>query len=248
MKAHHLLSLATLALGTLGIGSAASITNFDLGSGGTNVGSGFGNVRTWTNVQGTGITITATAFSASSVGTGLVASQLGQYSGLGLGVCNPGEGTGCGDPNHQVDNSGYYDFVLFTFSAPVSALSFVADPYGNYDSDATYYTRNGNSGYTILGKTLAQLVSTQGFNSPLNDDISCCGNTNTVPVTGSGITSILFGTRVGGDSHVDYFKIHTLSATTTPGQVGDVPEPATFGLLGASLLGIGLMRRRSQKR
>ena len=53
--------------------------------------------------------------------------------------------------------------------------------------------------------------------------------------------ALLIGARVSGngaDGNIDRFKIESLTVNTT------APEPATFGLAGAALVGLGLLRRR----
>src|SRR5947199_10055042 len=63
MTTRTTLKLAVLAAGTIfsSIAAQATTVNFDFRTGGTNVGSGFGNVRTFTDA-GTGIVVTATAW------------------------------------------------------------------------------------------------------------------------------------------------------------------------------------------
>jgi hypothetical protein len=61
------------------------------------------------------------------------------------------------------------------------------------------------------------------------------GNANTVALSSFGTT---FQFRATGDN--DDFQIRSLSFTT--------PEPATFGMMGLALLGLGLGARRKIKR
>jgi len=66
-----------------------------------------------------GLTVTATALNTSG-GTDSVARNCRQYSGNGLGICTTAENTaGCGIPEHQIDNNGSYEFMLFQFSTAV---------------------------------------------------------------------------------------------------------------------------------
>jgi len=54
------------------------------------------------------------------------------------------------------------------------------------------------------------------------------------------VNSILIGARVGGDTHADYFKISGASVNTVSG----VPEPSTWAMSGAALVGLAILRRR----
>ena len=85
-----------------------------------------GNTRTF---QSGGVTLTATAwgYTYGSSNNALENAALGRWS-TGLGACNRSES--CGDPNHQVDNVGADDFVLFTFSEAVDIATIRIDPYG----------------------------------------------------------------------------------------------------------------------
>lgn len=221
----------------------AATLSYDFTSGSstssTSSGTTFGNVRTFT-VNGVTITVTAWSLTGNS-GTTFQTGNLGRWP-TGLGDCNQIEGTDCASPEHQVDNNGNYDFVLFQFSAPVSSISVVISPYGTYDRDVTYYTGNASSSLDLTGDSLSSL-SGLGFGSAINDDSTVSSNPRTVTVTSGDITSLLFGARVGGDSYSDYFKITSMCL-----QPSAVPEPATFGTLGLALILLGVIGRIKRRR
>jgi hypothetical protein len=222
---------------------AATVT-FDFETSGGTVGGGspFGDTRTYTN----GIySVTASAFSLpGNLSGNFTTAQLNQYSGLGLAVCDQDEGAGCGNPQHQIDNSGDIDFVLFKFFVSgvlttIDPASIIINPFDVWDKDATYWVGNNSANLSTLA------LATLGMGGRIDDDDP--GSTiNTDPRTltlggGSG-NALLIAARLpgnGADSDIDRFKIESLTINTT------VPEPATFGLAGLALVGLGLLRRRA---
>jgi hypothetical protein len=182
------------------------------------------------------LTVTAWGVTGGAGGnTTFASAALGHYAGtnLGLGVCNASEGTGCSAPNHEVDNSGHLDFVLFQFSSAINSASVVLNPVCNCGyTDSTYYT--GNLTASISGKSLAQL-GTVGLNSTASQ--SGGNSQQNVGIAGisGGATSILIGADIAGPHFGnDYFKIGSLSFTPA----SNVPEPSSLTSLGA---GLGLL-------
>jgi len=201
---------------------------------GGNLGQGtLGNNIVETN---SGETVTATAWSVTGSGdTTFQTGALGQYSGLGLGDCNQDElAVGCSAPQHEVDDNGQDDFVLFTFSTPVTSVTITIDPVCDCDTNASYYV---GKGLNPLGDTLAQLGTVTNSNQ-ISPDVT---RSITLSGLGTGVTSILFGASTSGTDN--YFKIESLSVT----EGATAPEPATFGLAGAALIGLGVIRRKSRR-
>ena len=221
-----------LLLGTSHVANADTITWNLTGSG--SEGS-VGNSRVFT---AGGITVTATAWSIGTLSSSTFqAARLGIWS-TGLGVCNTGET--CRSPYHQVDNGGTPDdFVLFQFSAPVDPLSVRIDPYGTYDRDVSYWVGNINTS-NLTGLSYNGLA-TLGFGLRIDNDDYASSSYRDVSIGGANsVNALLFGARVGSgaDSNADYFKIKSMTASTS------VPEPSSMFLLALGMGVIGLVSMR----
>jgi hypothetical protein len=198
--------------------------------------------------------ITATAWSTDGSLT-FQQAALEQYDTFGLGVCSSSEiPGGCPAPDHAISNqlgaSGFFDFVLLRFSQPVTAVSFMLNPFlrDNQEMDYTYFAGNCASTCNPSAFNLLTPLSTvSGFGGNLfssggNLTGDCCANSKSTGnlALGSnpgGVNWILIGTSTS-PTFDDFFKLESVSYTST------VPEPATFGLAGAALVALGLHRRR----
>jgi hypothetical protein len=219
--------------------SAATITFDFAASGGTNTGTGFTNTRTYSSG---GVTLTARGFSLLGGGSVFSNSQVGHFSGNGLGACNQNENTGCGQGNHQVDNSGgSEDFILFQLAPAVVITSVRVQTHSGADTDVTYFLGN-TSNPLNLNTVNVNNLGTLGFNAAVVDNSN--SGTNTVDIGGSTFNSLLFGARRG--QHDDAFKIRSMVVNFTPGNPGPTPVPApmALSLLGVGLLGLGIVARR----
>jgi len=179
-----------------------------------------------------------------SLGT-LVAATLGQYTGLGLGVCNNNEGgAGCGSPQHQVDNNnGADDFVLFVFSTPVNISSISLVQYANdLGSGGSNDASNVDMNFTYwTGSSLSSLLGTSPADGT-NVTVSNCTSQGVIcseAIAPQDVSYLLVAASYDTNQTDDFFKISGIDANKIA-----TPEPASFGMIGLALLGLGFAGRR----
>jgi hypothetical protein len=178
-----------------------------------------------------GFNLTATAWNIVGTNAATAAELFKSGSSpnfVGLGVCNAAEGThtngvdSCTNAEGFVDNSGSLDLILFVFSAPVDPTQITLNTTIHDGIDTQFWYSNL---LTLSGQTLAGLGAASGTSS-----------STTINLTGAqSVRSVIFSARAGQTD--DGVKVTSLS-------VQAVPEPATFGLAGLALMGLGLLRRR----
>ena len=196
-----------------------------------------------TLLPGAGQAVKATAWYVNgTTGTStLQKATLGRYTS-GLGVCYPGED--CTNPDHQVDNNAYDEYVLFEFSAPVDPSTVHLTSTSGGDLDVSYWL-GGNAGQNMnLSNVTTANLASLGFGAINNDLGTAVGNRDvslTSGVPAGSVNAILFGAKSGDND--DYFKIGSMGGATSSA----VPEPSSVILLfTVAALGFKLSRRGKQ--
>jgi len=227
--------------------------------------AGYSNTSNSFSQTVTGITVTATAYTTAAGGAGTAGTAIssgtnaavGQYTGNGIGVCSVGDpgystsnpGGGCNSPDHQVDDNGSHEFVLFTFSTAVDLSNITLANFGGGSLNAlgVSFWVDPSSLTTIPA---AATTVTCGGSEPSCPTVEGNGGdigvgswtTNNLNLTN--VKTLLVGAETGETN--DYFKIQGLSGVSN--FVTATPEPATFGLFGFALAGIGLLARKRKSR
>jgi hypothetical protein len=174
-----------------------------------------GNVRTFTE-GGITVSVSSWGYTFGALDDAFEKARLGRWT-TGLGSCNAEE-ISCGDPNHQVDNVGADDWLLFLFSEPVDISSVRVDPHGIWDRDVSYYVGDVAIPFDLTGVNYAALGAL-GFGSLFSDSSTVSGAFRDVSIAGGFANALLLGGYEGETD--DYFKVRGLTAVP-------VPEPGSL--------------------
>jgi hypothetical protein len=177
--------------------------------------------------------------------------------------------TAGGGGNGPTTNPDYFEFMLFQFTNASThldaAVTLASMGLGNYGStgttnpfNATYWTTSSTASLTTIvnaleATTVGGLAGTDGFSTLQTTTCvtgtgSNCGINSGAQaldaLTGSNVTYLLVGastTDVGND----FFKLQALNISGYNANFSSsTPEPATFGLIGLALAGLGIYGRK----
>lgn len=231
--------------------------------------SGVASAATWTYsstspVSNSGLTATATAFSAANNSTATIAATTAYYGG-GLGVTSKGETTA--SPQHAIDNNGAIETVMLSFSDGVSGISsgdkvnLTSVKFGwvSGDSDFSVYAYTGSSSTPSPSGLSYTNLTSNGWTliGHYNGGSSAASyNLNTSVYSSNWLIGAYNGLGTSLDKGDDYFKLASVTGTAFcadkpndkscggGGTPGGVPEPGTLLLMGAGFLGLTRISRR----
>jgi hypothetical protein len=186
----------------------------------------------------------AWANTAAAPAGGFEAAYIKPFS-AGLGVCNRDEGnlSSCingGGINHQVDNVGQHDLILFLFDSPQVMQSMTIDPSGTWDRDLSFWVGTITAGTALGGSTFADLGAL-GFGSQVNSLNDAGNGALAIDLGGHTGNALLVSGLFPADGSPDRFKIRSL---TTASAISVVPIPAGAWLLVSAVGLLAGIRRR----
>jgi hypothetical protein len=175
--------------------------------------------------------------------------------------------SGSSSPNNSSSSIGTndFEFVLIQFSTAVDLSQITLGNYGTNGStnpfNTTYFTSASTDSLSQMETALeattvgaltntgfagteAQESCTTGATTSTATSNSACGVDNTginENLSGNSVTYLLIAASITDTPGNDYFKIQDLKVTNDP---PPAPEPATFGIFGFALAGLGWYARK----
>ncbi|UVW28431.1 exosortase-dependent surface protein XDP1 [Massilia sp. H6] len=185
----------------------------------------------------------------SAAGTANFAAADIKYYGGGLGVSAKGES---GSPQHAIDNKGGTDAVLMYFDTNF-ALKQLSTGWINRDADVSILRYTGTAPLQLGASRVNNLLAVPGWelvgnystltkSTPLNfNDTNKTASWWLVSAYNSAYNGVAASGALNNNN--DYFKLNGFKGEVVP---NEVPEPATWSLVGLALLGIGAARRKAR--
>jgi hypothetical protein len=170
-------------------------------------------------------------------------SSVGVYSG-GLGVTSSGES---GSPQHAVDNSGRYDFLLFEFDNSNYKNFGFQIGWKDTDSDVQVWVGDAAAGLNLTNAAACNSscdftdLGLMGFNAPETFDNVALNTTKSVSGQLSGRYLLVAGKL---SSSNDFFKVSLINGIETTRQVA---EPSSLALVAMAVAGVGFVGRRRRR-
>jgi hypothetical protein len=190
-----------------------------------------GNIRPFTV---DGVTVNVSGFSRRDSNGAWTTSFLGLYN-EGVGVTGPSEGTGSNN-QHAVDNiGGYRDYVLFEFSAPITAKqAFLNYIYAGHSDMSAWIgtTTNPIANHNTLSDAFLASLGTREDNNTTSTASSRWAVINAAQNTGN---VLVIAASVSDPARNDGFKIHKLlfcpGGAPNPNPTATPASPANPGNL-----------------
>lgn len=170
----------------------------------------------------------------------------------GFGVSAQGESTG--SPQHSLDNSGGTDAILVNFGTNRVALNYLSTGWVNTDADVSILRYTGAAAPVLGSFSTSTLLASGGWEMVGNYNSLATGQPLSFN-TGAGAKSAswwlisAFDPRYtnnialgNADANDDYFKLQSFGGNV----VANVPEPATWMLFGAAMVGLLAGRRTAR--